>query len=103
MSALRATVTMPCVLQAAANAVSASRKMNPPWDTPWPLIMSAPTVIRATAWPGRTSETSMPTLLEAASAASIRATLSSARRCALSVAMLSAVRWGPAPGRDRHC
>ena len=62
-----ATVTVPCVLQAKAKALSASAAIRPPWQRSQPLIMSSRTVIERVAVPGPTETISMPSIFEAAS------------------------------------
>src|ERR1700682_3136400 len=74
MSTAAATVVGPRLLQAHANAVSATANTKAPWVMSWPLTMSARTVILAVAAPSPTWVTSMPSAREAASPASIRAT-----------------------------
>jgi hypothetical protein len=44
-------VTGPQLLQAQAKVVSAREKIIPPWQMPWPLTMSAVTVMLARAQP----------------------------------------------------
>ena len=48
------------LLQAKANAESASAKMKPPWAMRWPLTMCGSTVIVSVAWPGLISMIFMP-------------------------------------------
>src|SRR6266404_2287758 len=84
--AAAATVLSLCELQANAKALSASAKTIPPWQTPWPLSMSARTVMTTRAHPGRTPVMRMPSACEARSSSNSRAAARSARRCPASTA-----------------
>ena len=53
-------MSTPYELQATANALSASRKMKPPWAIPTPLIIVSVMVITAVACPGPTSSITIP-------------------------------------------
>ena len=75
MSAEAATVTGPKLLQAQANAVSASAKISPPWAMACPFSMSSRTVMRVTARPSAWSTSSMPRRRDASSLAIIASTL----------------------------
>src|SRR6185503_17596883 len=75
MSAEAATVTGPKLLQAQANAVSASVKIRPPWAMAWPFTMSSRTVMRVTARPSPWSTSSMPRRRDASSLAIMASTL----------------------------
>ena len=77
ISADAATVTGPKLLQAQANAVSASAKISPPCAMACPFTMSRRTVMRVTARPSPWSISSMPSPREAASFAIIASTLGS--------------------------
>ena len=67
MATAAATVAGPWLLQAKANALSASAKMKPPWQMPCPLHMSCRTVIVTVATPGSTAPSNMPSPWEARS------------------------------------
>src|SRR5450631_399986 len=67
MLAPAATIGSPCKLQANAKALSASVKRTPPWQIPWPLTMSARTVMATRTHPGATSSNSMPSARDAVS------------------------------------
>ena len=84
MLAAAATVASLCELQAKAKALSARANTRPPWQTPWPLTMSARTRITTRAHPGRTASMRMPSACEARSRAYSAAAACSARRCAAS-------------------
>ncbi len=55
-----ATEAMPFVLQAKAKALSASAKMKPPWQEPWPFSMRSCTTMDMRAVPGPTCSSTMP-------------------------------------------
>ena len=61
-------------MQAQAKAVSATLKIMPPWQIPWPLTMSSRTVIRVRAQPSPCPTSSMPSIRDAASPAIIAST-----------------------------
>lgn len=63
-----ATVRASYVLQAKANAVSASSATYPPCPTPCPFTIVSVTRMVAVARPGATAETVMPRCCDAASA-----------------------------------
>src|ERR1700716_3731193 len=73
---------MLALLQANANALSASVKMNPPWHVAWPFSMSARTFIVNSARPGPTLAMRMPLACDARSRANISAATRSASDCA---------------------
>src|SRR4051794_12391128 len=81
MSAPDATVTVPWVLHATANAESARVNTSPPCAIAWPFTMDDVTAIRSRARPGPTSTSSMPSPALAASCAHIA---SAPRRAACS-------------------
>src|SRR5262249_17942949 len=62
------------------NALSASAKTRPPWQTPWPFTMSARTFMSTRAPPGCTAARRMPSICEAPSRANSAAAARSARR-----------------------
>src|SRR5579862_6344733 len=104
MSTAAATVSGPWLLQAQANAVSATANTKAPWVMPCPFTMSGRIVMVAVAAPALTSCTSIPSARDAASPASIRVTASvtdppmRARRCA---GGCSDGYFGSLDGRDR--
>src|SRR5271165_1735798 len=73
MSAPAATVTGPSLLQAQANAVSASMNTNPPWQIEWPFSICIAIRIWTMAVPRPTCVSSMPSPRDAWSAANIAA------------------------------
>ncbi len=91
MLAPAATIGSPCELQANAKALSASVKRIPPWQIPWPLTMSARTVIATRTLPGAASSNSMPSARDAVSPAYNASAAALARRRASSVASSCAV------------
>src|SRR5215469_56717 len=80
IEAAAATVDSLAVLQAKANALSASAKTRAPWHAPWPLTMSARTFMSTRAPPGCTASRRMPSICEAPSRAKSAAAARSARR-----------------------
>src|SRR5438132_4438118 len=77
-----ATVVRLALLQANANALSASVKMKPPWQIAWPLSMSARTVIVSSAYPGPIAAICMPIACDARSRENMPAATRSASDCA---------------------
>src|SRR5260221_425680 len=91
MLAPAATIGSPCELQANAKALSASVKRTPPWQIPWPLTMSARTVMATRTHPGAASSNSMPNARDAVSPAYNASAAARARRHASAVASSCAV------------
>src|SRR5689334_4045614 len=82
-----ATARSVWLLQAKANAESASVKMKPPWAMRWPFTISGRTVMVSVARPGPISAISMPRPLEASSSFHIASAQARARSSGESVAL----------------